>query len=614
MCGIFGIIGKKNCVQDLLKGISKLEYRGYDSAGLSIPSTKEMITIKNKGKVSGLQEKVESFNLFKDDAYSTGIIHTRWATHGVPSEANSHPHNGNQNIISVVHNGIIENYRSLKSSLISEGYSFNSETDSEVLAVLIEKFYEKGQLLKAVNKALKEVDGAYAIAVVSNEDINQLVVARKKSPLVIGKGKDRIFIASDPLPIIEYTKDIFYMKDGYVASIIGDQVKVYDENENPIEIKYEHCSMSPQSIAKDGYDHFMLKEIYEQPEAIESAIAGRVFKDQTEITLEDDILNKDLVNRINRIVIIGCGTAWHAGLIGRNIFERFTKLPVQVDYASDFRYRDPIIDENTLVIAISQSGETADTLGALALANENKTPTLAIVNAVGSTMTREANEVIYTRAGPEIGVASTKAFSAQVLVLYLVAMHIGTIRGILDVDERKRRIKNILKLPSSIRETFKKCSNIKKIASIFKDATNTLFLGRGTGYPVALEGALKLKEISYIHAEGYHAAELKHGPLALVDENMPVVVLALKGRRYSKIINNIEEVKARGGKIIAIVSEGDKEMKNITSDIIEVSEDVGILNSILVAIPMQLLSYYVAVVRGCDVDQPRNLAKSVTVE
>ena len=610
MCGIFGYTGNRNCAEFLIKGISKLEYRGYDSAGMTVSTTNGFKTIKTVGKVKGLTEKIlaNPINGF------SGIAHTRWATHGKPSEANSHPHFGANQIVSIVHNGIIENFRELKTNLQNQGFSFKSETDTEVLAVLIEKEFIGCSLYEAVKKALLQVTGTYAIGVMSTQEPSRIIAARMKSPLLIGIGKGENFLASDAIPLLEHTRELIYLNDGEIAEIIPEKVCIRNLKGEECPIKIEHCTLDAQQIALDGFDHFMLKEIYEQPVAIENAIMGRVNIAGNRVCLENDILKPELVNSISRIVIVGCGTAWHAGLIGRNMIERMVGIPVQVEYASEFRYRDPLVDKKTLVIAISQSGETADTLGAVSVAKEKGARTLAIVNAVGSSLTREADEVIYTRAGPEIGVASTKAFSTQVLVLYLVAMHLGQIKNTISEEEIIRRIGNIKVLPNCIKDVLLKCKGIPEIAKKYANAKNAIFLGRGTGYPVALEGALKLKEISYIHAEGLHAAELKHGPIALIDAQMPVIVLALKGRRLSKIHSNIEEVKARGGNIIAIVSEGDDQIKNYTSDFIEINDDVGILNSIVSVIPMQLIAYHFAIARGCNVDQPRNLAKSVTVE
>lgn len=610
MCGIFGYTGYRNCAELLIKGIRLLEYRGYDSAGLTLLKDGNFKTLKTVGKVKNLTEKLLATKI---EGF-TGIAHTRWATHGKPSEVNSHPHFGAQKRIALVHNGIIENFRELKSDLLQQGYVFNSETDTEVLAILIEKEYVDCSLIEAVRKALLLIKGTYAIGVISTSEPDTLVAARWKSPLLIGLGKNENFLASDAIPLLEHTREIIYLKDGEIAKITSKKITIINLNGDELPVTSETCNLEPMQIALNGYEHFMLKEIFEQPNAIENAIVGRINVAGNRICLEDEILNKHIVDSISRIVIVGCGTAWHAGLIGRNIIERLVGIPVQVDYASEFRYRDPLVDKSTLVIAISQSGETADTLGAVAIAKEKGARTLAIVNAVGSSITREVDEVIYTRAGPEIGVASTKAFTTQILLIYLIAMHLGQLKGTISESELIRRIHNINFLPNCIKDILKKCNRIQEIANKYVHSKNAIFLGRGTGYPVALEGALKLKEISYIHAEGLHAAELKHGPIALIDSEMPVIVLALKGRRLSKIISNIEEVKARGGKIIAIVSEGDEQIKNYTEDYIEINDDVGILNSIVSVIPMQLLAYYFAVARGCNVDQPRNLAKSVTVE
>jgi glucosamine--fructose-6-phosphate aminotransferase (isomerizing) len=610
MCGIFGYIGFKDCGQLLIEGISLLEYRGYDSVGLTVINSDKFNSYKTTGKVKLLQDAF----LKSPSKGAVGISHTRWATHGKPSEANCHPHFGEQNKIALVHNGIIENFREIKDKFISKGAKFKSETDTEVLAFLIEKEFVNCSLAEAVAKAIQQIQGTYAIAVISLKEPNSLVVCKMKSPLLIGIGKNEFFIASDAIPILEHTRKMLYLKDGEIAEVSKEKIIIRNFEGVEVSVQVEECKLNPQQIALDGYAHFMLKEIYEQPTALENAIVGRINSITNRIQLEDEFLTDEIIAKITRIVFVGCGTAWHAGLIGRNIIERIVGVPVQVDYASEFRYRDPLVDKNTLVIAISQSGETADTLGAIAVAKEKGAYTLAIVNAVGSTLTRETDAVIYTRAGPEIGVASTKAFSTQILVVYLLAIYLGQSRKVISEIEITRRINNIKKLPSAVKAVIEKCGKIPLIAEKYKNSKNVIFLGRGTGYPVALEGALKLKEISYIHAEGLHAAELKHGPIALIDAEMPVIVLALKGRRLSKVINNIEEVKARGGQIIAIVSDGDTEIKNYTNDVIEINDDIGILNSIIATIPMQLLSYHFAVARGCNVDQPRNLAKSVTVE
>jgi len=615
MCGIVGYIGNKKAYPILIKGLSRLEYRGYDSAGIALLTSNNDLNIyKRQGKVQDLVDFIgESTTLG-----NVGIGHTRWATHGLPNDINAHPHTSGDGNIALVHNGIIENYAILKEELTKRGHSFKSETDTEVLIHLIEDIYTNGNVLlaEAVRLALNKVVGAYAIVVSSPDEPNKLICAKKSSPLVIGLGNDEYYIASDATPFIEYTKNVVYLEDGHMAVIDKEHgFKIYEiENEVEVNPYVQELDMKLESLEKEGYEHFMLKEIYEQPRAIHDSFRGRLNAKEGWISLgglkeyEDQIANAD------RIIIIACGTSWHAALVAEYYFEDLARIPVEVEYASEFRYRNPIIREGDVVMAISQSGETADTLAALKMAKEKGAILLGIVNVVGSTISRITDAGSYTHAGPEIGVASTKAFTTQVTLMAIMAIMIGKKRGTIDPDKYQNLLNEMEALPAKIEKLLESDDYIKEISNEYKDCSNALFLGRGTAFPIALEGALKLKEISYIHAEGYPAAEMKHGPIALIDENMPVFVIATQGEHYEKVVSNIQEVKARKGKVIAIVTKGDTVVKNIADHVIHIPATDEVLVPILATIPLQLLSYHIAVMRECNVDQPRNLAKSVTVE
>jgi len=613
MCGIVGYVGGKDAYPIIIKGLKRLEYRGYDSTGVSIGNENGISLLKQKGKVADL----EAYAADKDKSGSIGIGHTRWATHGVPNQLNAHPHMSGDGKLSIIHNGIIENYASIKVALEAKGHTFKSDTDTEVLVHLIEdiKNHEKVSLFEAVRMALAEVIGAYAIVVMEEGVNNEFIAARKGSPLVIGVGRDEYYIASDATPIIEYTNEVVYLEDGEIARVNSGESLEIKTIENESKTPYVHeLEMSLDTIEKDGFPHFMLKEIYEQPKSIRDTMRGRINPDNKEVILggiseyEQKIMNAD------RIIIVACGTSWHAGLIGEHLFEDFARIPVEVEYASEFRYRNPIIRETDVVLAISQSGETADTLAALELAKEKGATILGICNVVGSSIPRLTHAGSYTHAGPEIGVASTKAFTTQVVVLTLMALRIGKQKGMISNTDYHQIITELELIPEKVEKVLKTNSQIEIIAQQFKDATNFLYLGRGYNFPVALEGALKLKEISYIHAEGYPAAEMKHGPIALIDDEMPIVVIATKKGNYEKVVSNIQEVKARGGRLIAIVTEGDKTVKGIADYCIEIPNCFEELTPLLSNIPLQLLSYHIALLRGCNVDQPRNLAKSVTVE
>ncbi len=613
MCGIVAYVGNKDAYPIIIKGLKRLEYRGYDSAGVAIGNDSGITTLKQKGKVSDL----EAYISIKDTSGSIGIGHTRWATHGVPNQVNSHPHNSSDGKLSIIHNGIIENYASIKTALETKGYTFKSDTDTEVLIHLIEdvKKYENVSLFEAVRIALDEVVGAYAIVVMEDGVTNEFIAARKGSPLVIGIGCDEYYIASDATPIIEYTKDVVYLEDGEIARVNACEELEIKTIDNEIKTAYIHeLEMSLDTIEKDGFTHFMLKEIYEQPKSILDTMRGRINPDNNEVILGGISNYEQKIMNANRIIIVACGTSWHAGLIGEYLFEDFARIPVEVEYASEFRYRNPIIRETDVVLAISQSGETADTLAALELAKEKGATILGVCNVVGSSIARLTHAGIYTHAGPEIGVASTKAFTTQVVVLTLMALRIGKQKGMLSNTNYHQIITELALIPRKVEEVLKTNSQIEIIAQQFMDVSNFLYLGRGYNFPVALEGALKLKEISYIHAEGYPAAEMKHGPIALIDDEMPIVVIATKKGNYEKVVSNIQEVKARGGRLIAIVTEGDKTVKDIADYCIEIPNCFEELTPLLTNIPLQLLSYHIALLRGCDVDQPRNLAKSVTVE
>ena len=613
MCGIVGYIGNRAAYPIIIQGLKRLEYRGYDSAGIALLNSELHLT-KTKGKVADLEAKAEQ----NHSSGTLGIGHTRWATHGVPNDVNAHPHTSNSGRLVLVHNGIIENYESLRSYLTDQGFSFFSETDTEVLVNLIEHIQITQGLKtgKAVQIALNQVVGAYAIAVFDKERPKEVVVAKLGSPLAIGLGKDEYFIASDASPFIEYTNRSIYLEDNEMAVINQDKgLKMYAIPDNSrVDPHIQELQLSLEKIEKGGYDHFMLKEIYEQPNAIIDTFRGRLYRDEQQILLSGLEEHKEVFEKANRIIIVACGTSWHAGLVGEYLFEDAARIPVEVEYASEFRYRNPVIYTDDVVIAISQSGETADTLAAIKLAKEAGAFVFGICNVVGSSIARAADTGAYTHAGPEIGVASTKAFTTQITLLMLICLRLGQIRGSLTPEEFGRVAEELEKLPKSIETVLQSEKAIQKIAKSYHEASNFLYLGRGYNFPVALEGALKLKEISYIHAEGYPAAEMKHGPIALIDKNMPVVVIATNKGHYEKVVSNIQEIKSREGKIIAVVTKGDKSVKALADHVIEIPEVTESLTPILASVPLQLLAYHIAVMRSCNVDQPRNLAKSVTVE
>ncbi|MBI2721898.1 MAG: glutamine--fructose-6-phosphate transaminase (isomerizing) [Bacteroidetes bacterium] len=614
MCGIVGYIGKREAYPIIVKGLQRLEYRGYDSAGVALLNEAGDLNVyKRKGKVSELLE----FAKDKDKGGNIGIGHTRWATHGEPNDVNSHPHYSQSQNIVMIHNGIIENYAAIKEGLKKRGHTFLSQTDTEVLVHLIEdiKVHEGMKLGHAVIAALNQVIGAYAIVVMDKNDPDTLIAAKKGSPMVIGIGDDDFFIASDASPIIEYTKNVVYLEDEQVAIIRrGKELRLRNLKDKEVTHYVQELTLELESIEKGGYDHFMLKEIYEQPRSVRDSMRGRLNTSKGLITVGGIVDHEKKFEKAKRIIFVACGTSWHAGLVAEYLFEELARIPVEVEYASEFRYRNPIIYQDDIVIAISQSGETADTLAAIELAKSKGATVLGVCNVVGSSIARATHGGSYTHAGPEIGVASTKAFTAQVTVLTLMALHMAKVRGTLSESRYRQLLYEMEAVPSKIDEVLKLNDQMKEIAYTYKDISNALYLGRGVSFPVALEGALKLKEISYIHAEGYPAAEMKHGPIALIDEAMPVFVIATKGANYEKVVSNIQEVKARKGKIIAIVTSGDKEVKEMADISIEIPETDELLVPLISVIPWQLLSYHTAVMRGCNVDQPRNLAKSVTVE
>ena len=611
MCGIVGYIGDKQAYPILINGLKRLEYRGYDSAGISLFSN-EIKIYKKKGKVSDLETHVSN----EDISGNIGIGHTRWATHGEPNDVNSHPHSSMNGKFVLIHNGIIENYNLLKNKLIDRGYTFQTETDTEVLVNLIEYIYIKGNVSAeiAVRLALSKVVGAYGLAIMCKDEPDKLIAARKGSPLVIGVGEGEYFIASDATPIVEHTKSVIYLNDDDVAILGKDGLTLKTIKNDKLTPKVQQVDLDIGEIEKNGFDHFMLKEIFEQPRSILDTFRGRVSVEKNEIHLGGLYQVLPKLIEAKRIIIIGCGTSWHAGLVGEYLLEDLARIPVEVEYASEFRYRNPIINKDDIVIAISQSGETADTLAAIRLAKQAGATVIGICNVVGSSIPRETDAGVYTHAGTEIGVASTKAFTAQVTVLAMMAMMLGFEKKHITAENYSILINELNDIPAKIEKILTQNNEYLKLGELYKDATNFLYLGRGYLFPVALEGALKLKEISYIHAEGYPAAEMKHGPIALIDEKMPVVVIATKDKSYEKIVSNIQEVKARKGIVIAIVNEGDAIIRNMADHVLEVPETREELSALLTVIPLQLLSYHIAVLRSCNVDQPRNLAKSVTVE
>ena len=615
MCGIVGYIGNKDAYPIIMNGLKRLEYRGYDSAGIALYDGTTIQLCKTKGKVADLEAKVEKENC---TIGNLGIGHTRWATHGIPNELNSHPHYSNNGNLVLIHNGIIENYASIKEELINRGYTFKSDTDTEVLVNLIEDVEknEKVKLGQAVQIALNQVVGAYAIAIFDKNKPDEMVVAKLGSPLAIGVGKNEFFVASDASPFIEFTNNAIYLEDEELAIIRkGKEIKIRKIKDDSIVAPYvQKLKLNLEQIEKGGYDHFMLKEIFEQPSVIKDTYRGRLIADRGIIKLGglEDYIEK--FTNADRIIIIACGTSWHAGLVAEYIFEDWARIPVEVEYASEFRYRNPVITEKDVVIAISQSGETADTLAAIKLAKEKGAFVYGICNVVGSTISRATHSGTYTHAGPEIGVASTKAFTTQITVLTMIALKLAKIKGTISQSDYMLHLRALDNIPAQVAKALKKNDEVEEIAKIFKDSTNFLYLGRGYNFPVALEGALKLKEISYIHAEGYPAAEMKHGPIALIDEHMPIVVIAVNSNHYEKVVSNIQEIKSRKGKIIAVVTEGDTVVRELADYIMEVPNTPETLSPLVTTIPLQLLSYHIALMLNRNVDQPRNLAKAVTVE
>jgi len=615
MCGIVGYLGNKEAYPVLIKGLQRLEYRGYDSAGIAIlDKNKNLKVYKKKGKVSELHEFIDH----KDTSGQTGIGHTRWATHGEPSDVNSHPHYSHSGNLVIIHNGIIENYASIKEGLKKRGYQFRSETDTEVLIHLIEDIqkHENLKLHHAVMAALRQVVGAYAIVVMDKNNPDMLVAAKKSSPLVIGISQDGDFlIASDASPIVEYTRNVVYLEDEQVAVLRrGEALAIRNLKDKEITPYVQELTLELEAIEKGGFEHFMLKEIYEQPRSIKDSMRGRLIASEGKVQLGGIVDFEGKFKNARRIIFVACGTSWHAGLVGEYIFEELCRIPVEVEYASEFRYRNPIITNNDIVIAISQSGETADTLAAMELAKSKGATVLGICNVVGSSIARMSHGGSYTHAGPEIGVASTKAFTAQITVITLMALHVARLKETIPQSRLRNLLYELEAIPNKVEQILQLNNSIKEIAGHFYNNTNALYLGRGISFPVALEGALKLKEISYIHAEGYPAAEMKHGPIALIDEEMPVIVIATQGPNYEKVISNIQEVKARKGKIIAIVNNNDPQIRKLADYCIAIPECDELLSPLLTVVPLQLFSYHIAVMRGCNVDQPRNLAKSVTVE
>ena len=611
MCGIVGYVGHRDAYPIIIKGLHRLEYRGYDSAGVALLDN-NLKVYKKTGKVSDLEEFVKGIKM----TGTIGMGHTRWATHGAPSDRNSHPHSSGDRKLTIIHNGIIENYGIIKETLLAKGHVFKSDTDTEVLIHLVEDILAQTDvdLKEAVRIALNRVIGAYAIVIMSAEEPDLLIAARKGSPMVIGVGKGEYFVASDATPIVEYTKNVIYLNDNEIAYIERNNLLVKNID-NTVQTPYiQELDLKLEMLEKGGYDHFMLKEIYEQARSIRDCLRGRIYPTTGKVQLGGIKEYADKLKNVDRIIIVACGTSWHAGLVGEYLIEEYGRVSVEVEYASEFRYRNPIISEKDIVIAISQSGETADTMAALEMAKEKGATIFGICNVVGASIPRITDAGVYTHAGPEIGVASTKAFTAQVTVLTLIAFYIAQIRGTMSRSRLTAFLTELNQIPELVEQTLKCNDEVKEIASVFKDASNCLFLGRGSSFPVALEGALKLKEISYIHAEGYPAAEMKHGPIALIDADLPVVFIATKNSSYEKVVSNIQEVKARGGRVIAIVTEGDTDVKGMADYVIEIPATNDAFVPLLATIPLQLLAYHIAVMRNCNVDQPRNLAKSVTVE
>ncbi|TWR30030.1 glutamine--fructose-6-phosphate transaminase (isomerizing) [Mucilaginibacter pallidiroseus] len=614
MCGIVGYIGYREAYPIIIKGLHRLEYRGYDSAGVALNDDEHGLQVfKKAGKVSDLEDHVNGAEYLKS---TSGIGHTRWATHGEPSDRNSHPHLSGNGKLSIIHNGIIENYASIKETLLAKGHVFKSDTDTEVLIHFIEDIQRNTgkSLQEAVRLALNRVVGAYAIVIANADQPDELIAARKGSPMVIGVGEGEYFIASDATPIVEYTQNVIYLNDNEIAYIKRDDLLVKNIDNTIQEPYIQELELKLEMLEKGGYDHFMMKEIYEQPRSIRDCMRGRIYPQKGLVQLGGIKDYADKLKNIDRIIIVACGTSWHAGLVGEYLIEEYARVPVEVEYASEFRYRNPIITDKDLVIAISQSGETADTMAAIELAKERGATIFGICNVVGASIPRLTHAGVYTHAGPEIGVASTKAFTAQVTILTLIAFYVAQQRGTITEAKLVEYLTELDSIPALVEQTLKANEQIKIIAERFKDSANCLFLGRGSSFPVALEGALKLKEISYIHAEGYPAAEMKHGPIALIDADMPVVFIATQNSSYEKVISNIQEVKARGGHVIAIVSEGDTTVKDMAEYVVEIPQTAEAFVPLLATIPLQLLAYHIAVMRGCNVDQPRNLAKSVTVE
>ncbi|GJM62384.1 glutamine--fructose-6-phosphate transaminase (isomerizing) [Persicobacter diffluens] len=611
MCGIVAYKGHRQAEEIIIKGLQRLEYRGYDSAGIAL-LTPELSIYKKKGKVAELQAHIADQNTQS----TIGIGHTRWATHGEPNDVNAHPHYSQTKDLAIIHNGIIENYASVKKELVAHGHEFTSETDTEVLIHFIEYIQQSNNvdLVEAVRLALKRVVGAYAIAIISKNDPDLMIAARKGSPLVIGLGKNEFFLASDATPIVEYTNEVVYLNDNEIAVIRGNELHIKNTDDVVSTPEITLLDLELEAIEKGGYDHFMLKEINEQPRSINDCLRGRLNASEGQLTLGgiSDYLSK--LRQADRIIIAACGTSWHAGLVAEYIFEEFCRIPVEVEYASEFRYRNPVIHEGDILIAISQSGETADTLAAMELAKSRGATVLGVCNVVGSSIARISDAGVYTHAGPEIGVASTKAFTAQLSVLSMIALKVAQQKGTISETRFREMLAHLEQIPAKVEEALKSEEQIRGISELYQDAKNFLYLGRGYNFPVALEGALKLKEISYIHAEGYPAAEMKHGPIALIDEEMPVCFIATRDGSYDKVVSNIQEVKARKGKVIAIVSEGDVLIPKMVDHVIEVPNTHEAFMPLVATIPLQLLSYHIAVMRGCNVDQPRNLAKSVTVE